>query len=283
MQIHLKKKSVDFINLIFIIFFCIYLEPAEKLNDKSYENKDDIVIYDNKVISDALKITVPAVVFGTVLTIAMNENFRWYFVDRWTRFTSPNHAEPDQYKEFYFKPWSEQIVQETQCDKGVHFIFCYLPVMPVATLFDRTYYIMTSGRIKNEISDWSVISASAIVVGFGLMEEYMDGHQIGEGFDLIDFGANITGAALSLMKHYKILENVHFYWSFNRDMFIESEYGEKWPWWIYMAGYEFYVQIDMMSIMNKSSMDNQIFKSIVETVGYLPDFKNFWQLKYNNI
>jgi len=243
---------------------------------------DETVIYDNKAVADAFKIGVPTAVLAGVLALASNEEFRWYFADRWTRFTSPNHAAPDQYREFYFKPWSEEIAQETQCDKGVHYIFSYLPVMPTATILDRSYYILSAGKYRNRLSDWSVLSASAIVVGFGLMEEYMDGHQIGEGFDLFDLAANVAGVATSLLEHYGILKDVYFYWSFNRDMFRESGYGEKWPWWIYMAGYEFYVQIDVLSIMQRREWNNQLFSSVVKTVGYLPDFKSFWKLKYNN-
>jgi hypothetical protein len=276
----LKKRLTGFINFILLFALCISVSGSE---NNVADSDSSVLIYENKAVADAFKIAVPTVVFATVLTIALNEDFRWYFADRWTRFTSPNHASPDQYREFYFKPWSEEIEQETQCDKGVHFIFSYLPVMPIATLLDRSYYAMTSGKIKNKISDWSVVTASVIVVGFGIMEEYMDGHQKGEGFDPLDFTANATGVSLALLKHYGIMEDVYFYWSFNRDMFDESGYGDKWPWWIYMAGYEFYVQVDVLSFMRKSRIDNQIFKSVVETVGYLPDFKSFWKLKYNNI
>lgn len=281
MQIRLKERSAGFISIILIIAACLNIGAYE--NEKNHDVNDEVIIYDNKAVADAFKIGVPAAVFASVLVVASNKDFRWYFADRWTRFTSPNHADPDQYREFYIKPWSEQVEQETQCDKGVHFIFSYLPVMPVATLLDRTYYIMTSGKFKNRLSDWSVAAASSIVIGFGLMEEYMDAHQIGEGFDLFDFAANASGVTLSLLKHYGIMENVYFYWSFNRNMFRESTYSEKWPWWIYMAGYEFYVQIDVMSILRKSKIDNQIFTSVIETVGYLPDFNSFWKLKFNNI
>jgi hypothetical protein len=282
MSIHqpLKKRSQDFIFKIFLIsFLSINVFSFEKQENINYD--DTLTIFNNQTFSDVMKVALPSMVVGGVILVSLNKDLRWYFADRWTRFTSPNHADPSQARDFYFKPWSEQIAQETQCDKGVHFIFSYLPVIPLATLFDRSYNIMTTGKIHKKISNWSVVLSSSVVIGFGVLEEYMDGHQKGEGFDIFDLSANILGVFNALLKHYGYLENVTFYWSFNREMFRNSEYYTKWPWWIYMAGYEFYININIYPLIEKNLVkkDNMLY-NLVETIGYLPDFKDFWKLRF---
>ncbi|MEO0233592.1 MAG: hypothetical protein ABIN39_07135 [candidate division WOR-3 bacterium] len=282
MLIHkpLKKRFRDFIfKILLISFVFIKIFSFENNSDKNFD--DTITVFNNQYFSDVLKIAVPTIVVGGVILISLNKDLRWYFADRWTRFTSPNHADPSQARDFYFKPLSEEIAQETQCDKGVHFIFSYLPVLPLATLFDRSYNIMTTGKIPKKISNWSVILSSSVVVGFGVLEEYMDGHQKGEGFSVYDLTANILGVFNALLKHYGYLENVAFYWSFNREMFRNSEYYTKWPWWIYMAGYEFYVNIDIYPFIEKNLVKkDKMLYNLVETIGYLPDFKGFWELRF---
>jgi len=251
------------------------LEPLEVLSDSS------VSLYNNKIFYDVMKIAIPTAVFSGVLLIAVNKEMQVFFTDRWTRFTSPNHAAPDQYRTFYIKPFSEEAEQETQCDKGVHFIFSYLPVIPIATVLDRAYYLSTTGKADREISKWSVASSALIISGFAVLEEYMDGHQKEEGFSFYDLTANFSAIALSIMKHYGYMDYLTFYWSFNREMFQNAEQSRRWPWWVYMRGYEFYANIEVLSLIENIKVKKDIFAGMLETIGYVPDLNGFWRLRYN--
>ena len=203
----------------------------------------------------------------------------WYFADRWTRFTSPNHASPDQQTDFHFRSWEDIVNQETQCDRGVHFIFSYLPVIPAATILDKTYSIMARGRYSSGLSDWSVWGASGIVMGFGILEEYMDAHQINEGFDFVDLACNFTGVIMAMLKHYGHIDFIDFYWSFNQRMFEESPVYGRYPWWIYMRGYEFALNIDVMSLLTHYKVDNTIFNLVIRTPGYIPELNKLTYMR----
>lgn len=273
-----RKRSASFISILFA-----FLLPALLFAESSNDMQTDTLPMSTgtKVFYDVMKVAVPTAVFSGVLLIALNKDIRWYFADRWTRFTSPNHAAPDQYRPFYIKPLWEEQEQETQCDKGVHFTFSYLPVIPLATLLDRSYYLSTSGKLKKEIAPWSVATSAAVISGLAILEEYMDGHQKNEGFSFYDLTANFTGIGLAVAKHYGYFEYLTFYWSFNREMFQNSSQSKRWPWWIYMRGYEFYANIDVMSLIKGIRSKKSIPAAMLETIGYLPDLKGFWRLRYN--
>lgn len=223
--------------------------------------------------ADILRIAIPVTAVSAALILASNEQFRWYFADRWTRFTSPNHASLTQRTDFFFRSWEADLNQETQCDRGVHFIFSYLPVIPGAILLDKSYNILVKGKLGPGLSQWSVWTSAAVVGGLAVLEEYLDGHQLNEGFDFVDLAFNFTGIACSVLKYYGIMENVDFFWSFNRRMFEESAVYGRYPWWIYMRGYEFAVNIDIMSLLTSKREDNTIFNLIIRTPGYVPDVK----------
>lgn len=223
--------------------------------------------------ADILRIAIPAAAVSAALILASNEQFRWYFSNRWTRFTSPNHASLTHKTDFFIRTWEDNLNQETQCDRGVHFTFSYLPVIPGALLLDKAYSVLVYGKIEPGLSPWSVWTSSAVIGGLAVLEEYLDGHQLNEGFDFLDLAFNFTGIACAVLKYYGIMENVDFYWSFNRRMFEQSSVYGRYPWWIYMRGYEFAVNIDIMSLLTSKREDNTIFNLLIRTPGYLPDVK----------
>ncbi len=273
-QFHLKKKLEHFIckTIIILIFLPLMLYPS---------NEEDQVLYENTKFVEFMKIVIPISIVSTGLVLVSREEFRILLTDKWAQFTSPNHTSPDQQTEFYIKPLSEQSMQNTQCDKGVHFMFSYLPVIPVAMILDRGYYFLTEGKIKNKLSKWSIWSGVAFVTGFGFLEEYMDGHQEYEGFDLIDVGFNTAGTLFAIMKYYGIIDYIDFYWSFNRRMHENSSDYGKYQWWTFMKGYEFAVNIDLFSLLTEIKKDNSIFNLLIRTPGYIPDLKKLSYSRYN--
>jgi len=85
----------------------------------------------NFVITNAILIT------STVIVI--NPDARKKFKERWELITSPNHASPLNQGEFHFRTLTEERNQDTQADKGVHFLYHYLPVKPLSILCE--YFI----------------------------------------------------------------------------------------------------------------------------------------------
>ncbi len=273
-QFRLKKKLEHFICKVFIVLIILPLMIYSS-------DENDKVLYENEKFVEIMKVAIPVSIVSGVLILASREEFRKYFSDKWTQFTSPNHTSLDQQIDFYIKPLSEQSMQNTQCDKGVHFMFSYLPVIPAAMILDRGYYILTEGKIKSELSDWSIWSGAAFVTGFGLLEEYMDGHQEYEGFDLIDVAFNTAGTLFALMKHYGMIDYIDFYWSFNRRMHEKSVNSKRYPWWTYMSGYEFAINIDLYLLLTDIKNDNNIFDLLIRTPGYIPDLKKLSYSQYN--
>ena len=273
-QFRLKKKLEHFICkiIIILIFLPLMLYPS---------NEDDKILYENTKFVEFMKIAIPITIVTTGLVLVSREEFRIFVTDKWAEFTSPNHTAPDQQISFYIKPFSEQYDQNTQCDKGVHFMFSYLPVIPVAMILDRGYYFLTEGKIKSELSTWSIWSGAVFVTGFGLLEEYMDGHQEYEGFDLIDVAFNSTGTLFAIMKHYCMIDYIDFYWSFNREMYEESANFGTYPWWTFMSGYEFAVNVDLYSLLTDIKKNNNIFNLLIRTPGYIPDLKKLSYSRYN--
>ncbi len=274
MLFHCKKRLINFIFefiIIFLIFSFIHSE----------ERKEKKIIYENDNITQILQVAIPITAIGGVFFVISDEEMRNYFKDRWIRFTSPNHASEDQQTSFHFRTLEEDINQSTQCDRGVHFIFSYIPVIPLAILMDKSYSAFAKGRIERKLSNWSVITSASIIGALAIFEEYTDGHQINEGFDFIDLTANFSGITMALLEHYNILNGVDFYWSFNYDMYKNSsEYG-KWPWWTYMQGYEFAININILYLLTKNHKANKIYNLIIKTPAYIPDMDKLFEYPDN--
>ncbi|MFO8062709.1 MAG: hypothetical protein R6U31_07265 [bacterium] len=234
------------------------------------------VVYSNEHLSDIMRIAIPVTAASAALVIATNGDYREYFASRWAKFTSPQHVSPDQAVDFHFRSWEDMKNQYTHCDRGVHLVYSYIPVIPAATILDKTYSILVNGQYNPGLSNWSVIGASLIVTGFGLLEEYLDGHQRNEGFDVIDLTANITGTCTALLKYYGFLPGVDLYWSYNRELI--EEYNS--PWWTYMSAYEFAVNIDVITMLTKRDRDNTIYNLMINTPGYIPDLRKIANPQY---
>lgn len=234
-------------------------------------DNNETVIYENPLAQDILRIAVPVLAAGAGTFIMLNPQTRGYVMDKWTRITSPNHMSPHEITSFHLTPWEDEVNQETQCDKGVHFTFSYLPVIPLAYTLDRTYSFMTAGRIREKPLPFFVASSALIVGGMGLIEELQDGKQLGEGFDVFDMTANISGIALGLLHYYGHLDYITVFWSFNRQMYRNDDFSDRWPWWVYMAGYEFSVNINVLKLLTNNSNNNKIYNSIVRRIGFLPE------------
>lgn len=272
---HSRNRSANSICKLTVIAFTVIL--FININS-SYVNFNDNnkVIYSNEHLSNIMKIAIPVTAASAALIIATNGDYRNYFASRWAKFTSPQHVSPDQAVDFHFRSWEDMKNQNTHCDRGVHLVYSYIPVIPAATLLEQTYSILVNGQYRTGLSNWSVISASVFVAGFGLLEEYLDGHQRGEGFDVIDLTANITGTCMAALKYYGFLPGVDLYWSYNRDMI--EEYNN--PWWTYMSAYEFAVNIDLITILTNRDSDNTIYNLLIHTPGYIPDLRKIANPQY---
>lgn len=261
--LHLKRKSISSISLILLALLAC----------SSKQIPEQTVVFDHPEISSVLRIAVPAAVIAGSAFILINDQLRGYALEKWTKITSPNHMAPDQFTAFHFTPWEEEKNQDTQCDKGVHFTYSYLPVIPLAYTMDRAYSLTTSGRINSKPANFFVAASAGIVLGFGLMEELQDGKQVGEGFDVFDMTANISGIILALAHYYGHLDFLTVFWSFNKTMYRNDDFSDRWPWWVYMAGYEFSLNINVLKLLTKYDNTNKIYNSIVRRAGYLPELR----------
>lgn len=218
------------------------------------------------------KLVVPVGVIGTGVALTASHNLRAYWKHKWERFTSPNHAFAANWGSFRFRTWDEERLQTTQCDKLVHLYFSYIPVRPVSVVCE---YILRGlppwlGGIsdpKQMVSERAKMVAAALVMAGGLMEEWaVDGHEMDEGFSRQDMAANLIGVGLAVLREKADLHNLTLYWSFG-----ETSPGYAWPWWTYMAGFEFGMEVDLSEFFfgTKRPKDS-VFDWWVDAVGYLP-------------
>ncbi len=228
-----------------------------------------------------VKLLVPAGVVGTGVAFTASHNLRAYWKWKWEEFTSPNHAFPGNWGRFKWRTWEEEKSESTQCDKLVHLYFSYIPVRPVSVACEYILRGLPSwlGGIsepEERVSGRSKLLAAAVVMGGGLMEEWaVDGHELDEGFSKIDMAANLVGVSLAVLREKADLENLRLYWSFAG---TSPDYA--WPWWTYMAGFEFGVEIDLSEFFFGTKRPNDsLFDWWVDTVGYLPSLN---LLTFNN-
>ncbi|MDY6786932.1 MAG: hypothetical protein SVK54_02275 [candidate division WOR-3 bacterium] len=126
---HSRNRSANSICKLTVIAFTVIL--VININS-SYINfyDNDKVIYDNEHLSDIMKIAIPVTAASAALIIATNGDYRNYFASRWAKFTSPQHVSPDQAVDFHFRSWEDMKNQYTHCDRGVHLVYSYIPVIP---------------------------------------------------------------------------------------------------------------------------------------------------------
>jgi hypothetical protein len=206
----------------------------------------------------------------------INPDARKKFKDRWELITSPNHASALNQGPFHFRTLEEERSQDTQADKGVHFMYHYLPVKPVSFLCE---YLIDGlpflpgdrGKREDWITDEAFYLATFLVFAGGFFEEYVDGKERDEGFSIGDFVANSSGSVYAILKHNGLLKNVCIYWSYRA-----PPDDWEWPRWDYMPGFEFQVVIDLSPfIFNNERKAPNIFYWWTENISYLPNLDEF--------
>ena len=210
-------------------------------------------------------------------TIALaNPDSRKKFKDRWELITSPNHASPLNQGPFHFKTLKEERNQKTQADKGVHFVYHFLPVKPLSFfceyLIDGLPFV-SDKRAKQEdwISNEAFYLATFLVFTAGFFEEYIDGKEKDEGFSTFDLLANTCGSLYAILKHKGFCDNVYIYWSYR----APPETWE-WPRWDYMPGFEFHAMVDVSSIIFSNNRSTPtLFTWWSDNIAYVPDVKEF--------
>jgi hypothetical protein len=213
----------------------------------------------------------------------INPYTRKKFKDRWELITSPNHASPLNQGPFRFTTLEEELNQKTQSDRGVHFLYHYLPVKPISFLceylIDGLPFLPEEKRRQEDwVSDEAFYFATALVFAGGLFEEYVDGKEIDEGFSRLDFVANGCGSLYAIMKHKGYFKNVYIYWSYRA-----PPEDWKWPTWDYMPGFEFRVVVDLSSfIFNKKREVPTLFTWWTDNIAYVGDVKEFGTTKPHN-
>lgn len=232
--------------------------------------------------SRANVIVTNSILIGTAIAV-VNPEARRKFKERWELITSPNHASPLNQGPFHFRTFEEEKDQDTQADKGVHFLYHYLPVKPLSFLCEYIidglpFGIGQSKRKERWVSDEAFYLSTAIVFFGGFFEEYVDGKEKDEGFSVLDFVANGAGSAYAIMKHNGYFDNLYIFWSYR-----SPPDDWKWPKWDYMPGFEFRVVFDMSSFLFKEEKKQPtLFKWWSDNVGYIPDVERFGTtLPYN--
>lgn len=285
-------------NIIFIFFILLILSSLLKADNGSplrnlyvnqslllfpdLENKNTDPFERDFVLpqkSKANLIVTNSILIASTVAI-VQPDMRKKFKDRWELITSPNHASPLNQGPFRFTTLEEELNQDTQSDRGVHFLYHYLPVKPLSFLceylIDGLPFIPAKKRTQEDwVSDEAYYLATALVFAGGLFEEYVDGKEIDEGFSTIDLFANGCGSLYAIMKHKGYFENVYIYWSYR----APPETWE-WPTWDYMPGFEFQVVFDLSSIIFKDKRKApSAFTWWTDNVGYVADVKEFGTTK----
>ena len=264
----LRAENSPFLN--FYIKQSIELFPEnKKLNDPF--NRTFILPQKSK----ASIIVTNSLLIATAVAV-VNPESRRKFKERWELITSPNHASPLNQGPFHFRTLEEERKQDTQADKGVHFLYHYLPVKPLSFfceyLIDGLPFVSETRRNQEDwVSDEAYYLAAALVFAGGFFEEFVDGKELDEGFSILDFIANGSGTIYAVMKHNGLLENVYIYWSYK-----SPPDTWEWPKWDYMPGFEFQVVFDLSSLIFKEKRDvPPLFTWWTENIGYVAEVNEF--------
>lgn len=208
--------------------------------------------------------------------VAVNPDARRKFKERWELITSPNHASPLNQGSFHFRTFEEERNQDTQADKGVHFMYHYLPVKPVSFLceylIDGLPFVSDERRTQEEwVSDEAFYLATFLVFAGGFFEEYVDGKELDEGFSIGDFIANGSGSLYAILRHRGMCRNVYIYWSYRA-----PPDDWEWPRWDYMPGFEFRVVYDLSSLLFRQERKAPaVFYWWSDNIAYLPSVDGF--------
>ncbi len=179
-----------------------------------------------------------SVVFsGILLELAIDPMNREAILRKIELLTSPNHAQPENKGRFRFRTLEEERRQPTQLDKGIHFL---VPYVLTRWSFRALEYL---GFPSNRQTRWLATLGVGVL---SVVDEYLDGLQVDEGFSIFDFFANLGGVAWAWLKETYALDFVDIFWDYS-----EKPKDWKWAWWNYMDAYTFTVRIDLLRLQSR--------------------------------